>query len=105
MPVSIGAMARPGKPLRPIDSAASSRRRQSSYSVSTPHFAHSRSNIRAYRGSDRFHIVYGRSGPGPAFEKIENRIRDESAARREDVRITVAMLLASKNVAPLRTGC
>ena len=34
--------------------------------------------------------------PSPAFEKIEKPVRDEPAARREDLRVAVAMLLTSK---------
>ena len=64
--------------------------------LSTPHLPHSRSNIGTDGGSDSLLVVYGDLGPGPAFEKIENGVRDESAARREDVRVAVAMLLASK---------
>ena len=79
-----------------IGSPCKLKKTPSSDSTSTPHLAHSPSNIRAHRGFDRFHVVYGGLGPGPAFEKIENGVRDESAAGREDVTMAVAMLLASK---------
>ena len=65
-------------------------------SCSTPHLAHSRTNIGTNRGPDCFQVFHWALGPGAAFEKIENTVRDESAALREDITVAVAMLLASK---------
>ena len=62
--------------------------------LSVPHLTHPRGNIGMRGGSGCSRAFSGVYRPSPAFEEIEDGIRNEPATRREHVRVTVTVLLA-----------
>ena len=65
-----------------------------SSNTSVPHLTHPRGNIGMRRGSGCSCAFSGVYRPSPAFEEIEDGVRNEPATRREHVRVTVSVLLA-----------
>src|SRR5258708_33914958 len=62
--------------------------------LSVPHLTHPRGNIGMRGGSGCSRAFSGVYRPSPAFEEIEDGVRNEPATRREHVRVTVWGLLA-----------
>src|SRR5258708_36305506 len=62
--------------------------------TSVPHLTHPRGKIGTRGGSGCSRAVSGVYRPSPAFEVIEDGVRNEPATRREHVRVTVSVLLA-----------
>jgi hypothetical protein len=62
--------------------------------TSVPHLTHPRGNIGMRGGSGCSCAFSGVYRPSPAFEEIEDGVRNEPATRREHVRVTVSVLLA-----------
>jgi hypothetical protein len=61
--------------------------------ISAPHLPHPRRNVRPLETSGRPRAVSNFWRPNPTFKKIKHLLRDETAPRREQMRVPVSMLL------------